>query len=180
MVDLMPTLHGPPSRTSGTASPSSSRTCSAVVGLIRPKRLADGAAMPALAGDRGEAAQQFERHRMPGHAQADGVLAAGHGVRHPGLLFQDQGQRAGPEGFHQLPGDGAPARPSGRRHRGRPDGRSAGDRPGGPWRRILATAAGLAASAPGRRPSRSGWRPVRRRAAGRRHAGNQCPTGHRP
>ncbi len=106
MVDSMPTLHGPPSRISGTRSPSSSATCSAVVGLMRPKRLADGAAMPGmLALGPGKAAQQFKRHRMAGHAQADGILAAGHGIGHPGLLLQDQGQRAGPEGFHQFPGD---------------------------------------------------------------------------
>ncbi len=42
---------------------------------------------------------------MTGDAQANGILAAGHGVRHPGLLFQNQGQRAGPESFHQLPGN---------------------------------------------------------------------------
>ena len=60
----------------------------------------------ALALGAGKAAQQLKRHRMAGHAQADGILAAGHGIGYPGLLFQDQGQRAGPEGFHQLPGDG--------------------------------------------------------------------------
>ena len=37
---------GPPSRIMLTCPPSSSRTCSAVVGLMRPKRFADGAAMP--------------------------------------------------------------------------------------------------------------------------------------
>ena len=58
-----------------------------------------------FAGSGGKAAQQFERDRVAGNAQADRVLAAGHGRRHPGLLFQDQRQRAGPESFHQFPGD---------------------------------------------------------------------------
>ncbi len=175
MVDSMPTLHGPPSRISGTRSPSSSATCAAVVGLMRPKRLADGAAMPAmLALGTGEAAQQFERDRMAGHAQADGILPAGDGVGHPGLLLQDQRQRAGPEGFHQLPGD--------RWHLLGPvvDGIVAGQMDdqrvvgrAGPWRRkSWPPPPGWRHPPPGRRPSRSGWRPVRRRAAGRRRAGN--------
>ena len=46
MVDSTPTAHGPPSSTRSTSSPRSARTWSAVVGLTRPKRLADGAAMP--------------------------------------------------------------------------------------------------------------------------------------
>ena len=41
----MPTGHGPPSRISATLSPSSAATCAAVVGLTRPERLADGAAI---------------------------------------------------------------------------------------------------------------------------------------
>ena len=46
MVDSTPIVHGPPSRTRSTSSPRSARTCSAVVGLTWPKRLAEGAAMP--------------------------------------------------------------------------------------------------------------------------------------
>ena len=46
IVDSMPTGQAPPSRIRPTASPRSSATCAAVVGEIRPKRLADGAAMP--------------------------------------------------------------------------------------------------------------------------------------
>ena len=46
MVDSRPIWLSPPSSTTRTASPNSSRTCSARVGLTRPKRLADGAAMP--------------------------------------------------------------------------------------------------------------------------------------
>ena len=48
MVDSTPTADGPPSSTSGTASPSPLRTCAARLGLIRPKRLADGAASPVM------------------------------------------------------------------------------------------------------------------------------------
>ena len=46
IVLSMPTSLSPPSSTIGTASPNSSRTCAADVGLMRPKRLADGAASP--------------------------------------------------------------------------------------------------------------------------------------
>jgi hypothetical protein len=46
MVLSMPTSHAPPSTIIATFVPRSSRTCRAVVGEIRPKRLAEGAAMP--------------------------------------------------------------------------------------------------------------------------------------
>jgi hypothetical protein len=47
IVDSMPTAQRPPSRISRcTARRVRSRTCAASVGLMRPKRLADGAAMP--------------------------------------------------------------------------------------------------------------------------------------
>ena len=46
IVDSMPTAQAPPSRIIATASPRSSATCCAVVGEMRPKRLAEGAAMP--------------------------------------------------------------------------------------------------------------------------------------
>ena len=46
IVLSMPTAHAPPSTISATRSPRSSATCCAVVGEIRPNRLADGAAMP--------------------------------------------------------------------------------------------------------------------------------------
>ena len=59
-----------------------------------------------LSGNGGEGAQQTERDRVAGHAQADGILAASDGIRHPGLLFENQGQRAGPEGFHEFPRHG--------------------------------------------------------------------------
>ena len=40
IVDSTPTRQGPPSSTTSTRSPSSARTCAAVVGLSRPKRFA--------------------------------------------------------------------------------------------------------------------------------------------
>jgi hypothetical protein len=82
-------------------SPNSSwRTWAAVVGLIRPKRFAEGAAIPACSpATAAKRSQQFERDGMIGHPQADGILAAGDGIRHPGLLPENQGQRSGPEGF---------------------------------------------------------------------------------
>ena len=59
---------------------------------------------PATTG--GEAAQQFKRQRMTGNTQTDRLLPASHCIRYPGLLFQNQGQRARPESFHQFPGKG--------------------------------------------------------------------------
>ena len=44
-VDSIPTVHGPPSSIISTRPPSSLMTCSAWVGLIRPERLALGAAI---------------------------------------------------------------------------------------------------------------------------------------
>lgn len=44
MVDSIPWQQGPPSSMKGIRPPSSLITCSAVVGLIRPNRLALGAA----------------------------------------------------------------------------------------------------------------------------------------
>lgn len=56
-------------------------------------------------GDAGaEGAQQLERHRMIGHPQPDGVLAAGDEVWNALVLLEDQGERAGPEGPRE--GDG--------------------------------------------------------------------------
>ncbi len=46
MVDSTPTEHGPPSSTTSTSVPRSARTWAAVVGLTRPNRLAEGAAIP--------------------------------------------------------------------------------------------------------------------------------------
>ena len=74
MADSMPMRAAPPSSTS-SASPNSSATCAAVVGLTRPKRLALGAAMPGTPASarRGE---QGVGDRMRRAAQADRRLAA--------------------------------------------------------------------------------------------------------
>jgi hypothetical protein len=48
IVDSMPIEHGPPSSTRSTESPKSLMTCSALVGLTRPKRFADGATTASL------------------------------------------------------------------------------------------------------------------------------------
>ena len=59
---------------------------------MRPKRLADGAAMPPP-----NAAQKRARDRVRRHAQPDAVLAAGDGIVHVRRARQDQRQRPGPE-----------------------------------------------------------------------------------
>ena len=94
MVDSTPTRHGPPSSTTPTSAPRSARTCAAVVGLTRPKRLADGAATPPP-----NASSRLERERMIGHAHADRVAAAGHLRRRraAGLRAHDDRERARPE-----------------------------------------------------------------------------------
>ncbi len=91
MVDSTPTRHGPPSSTRSTSAPRSSRTSAAVVGLTRPKRLADGAATSPA-----EGAQQLERERLVGYAQPDGGEPTGHRVGHALGPGHDHGQRAGP------------------------------------------------------------------------------------
>ena len=101
MVDSTPTRHGPPSSTRSTASPRSATTSAAVVGLTRPKRLADG---------RGHAVadrlEQLQGERVVGHPQADGVTAAGDGVGRLGAAPQQHGERARPEGVGQQVGLG--------------------------------------------------------------------------
>ena len=75
-----------PSRISATRSPDFSRTCPAVVGLMRLKpvgRRRSGCSM--LAGDGGQKRRSSsERDRVAGNAQVDGVPPAGHGRQHPG------------------------------------------------------------------------------------------------
>jgi hypothetical protein len=100
MVDSMPTSQAPPSSTSRLVA-------ELVVHVLRRGR-ADAAeavgAGPGHAGHAGLGAgqQQRLRHRMRRAAQADGVLPAGGGGADAGLARQDQRQRAGPEGLHQL------------------------------------------------------------------------------
>ena len=92
MVDSSPIWHSPPSSITRTASPSSSRTCSARVGDKPPV---------AVGGRRGDAAaeggQQLLRHRVRRHADGDGVLAAGDDVVHVAGARQHHGQRSRPE-----------------------------------------------------------------------------------
>ena len=89
------------------ASPRSSTTCAAVVGLTRPKRFADGAAMPAA-----EAVEQLERQRVRWHADPDGRPPTGDDVEHAVAAFEEHRERTRPAG------GGEDAR--GRRDRTRP------------------------------------------------------------
>ena len=139
---------------SATASPSSSRTCAASVGLIRPKRLADGAATPLIAwrpptGLR-VGAQQAKRDRMRRYANTDRLLAAGHRVRNLRRALENQRQRPPARRLRQDPRRPAEYRsPSGQDKPRRRGARSVDDRRGRPLAaKILATASGLAASAP--------------------------------
>ena len=68
MVDSRPTCAGPASSIRPDCSPSSASTSCAVVGLMRPERLAEGAAS-----GRPKARISFERHRMTRHAQRNGL-----------------------------------------------------------------------------------------------------------
>jgi hypothetical protein len=80
----------------------------ASVGLMRPKRLADGAATPhrppTPAAGLGKGPQQRQRQRVRRHAQTDRLLAAGDDAWVPPGAPEDQRQRPGPEGFGQFPG----------------------------------------------------------------------------
>ena len=108
MVDSTPTSHGPPSSTRSMSSPRSARTWSAVVGLTRPKRLAEGAATPAgrFAPASRERPQQGPGDRVVRHAEADRRAPAGDGVGHRRGPFEQQGQGSGPERVGQQPGRG--------------------------------------------------------------------------
>ena len=136
-------------------------------GDTRPKRLADGAAMPAA-----EAGEQVERQRVGRHAQADGVAAAGDDVEHVRGAGHEHRQRPRPARRRQAGrGRAAPRRPTPAADRPRRGGRSTGDRPGGPWRRRSAGPPPRSTRRHrARTPSRSGWRPARRCAARRARA----------
>ena len=95
---------------------------------MRPKRLADGAAMPSP-----NAREQRARNGMRGHAQPDAVLAAGDEIRRVSRARQDQRQRPGPErGGQRARAVGKRARPVRHVRERREDERSADDRRGGP------------------------------------------------
>jgi hypothetical protein len=70
-----------------------------VVGLTLPNLLADGAAtppLPPLKALQQAMATGCDGQRMPT------VLAAGDGIGNVRVALEDQRQRAGPEGLHQL------------------------------------------------------------------------------
>ena len=94
-VDSSPIGHGPPSRISGDfRRPNSAATCGAVVGLTRPERLAEGAAIgrPAARSSAcatGCAGARTASVSRPALASSDTPLSS--------RRRQHQGQRAGPE-----------------------------------------------------------------------------------
>ncbi len=97
IVDSIPTAHGPPSRMIDSASPRSSATCCAVVGEMRPKRLADGAAIPPPNSARSARATGCEGTRMP-TLSCPPVID----VRDVRRARQDQRQRPRPESRGEL------------------------------------------------------------------------------
>ena len=142
---------------------------SAVVGLTRPNRFADGAAMPAA-----ERVEQRERERLVGHAQPDGVAAAGDlvGDARRGAAH-DERERSGPERVGERARRRARRRPPTRRARPAARGaRSPGGRPDGPSPRTggAARPAFVGVGSRARTRSRSGTRPARRAAAPRPRA----------
>ena len=138
------------------------RRARAVVGEIRPKRFADGAAMPPP-----KAASSARATGCDGTRKPDAVLAAGDGVGDVRRARQDERQRAGPErGGQAARGIRHRARPVRDVGRLAPDARSPGDPPGGPSpRRSGAPRRRCRRPRPARRPSRSETRRARRRAA---------------
>ena len=103
MADSMPMRAAPPSST-GSASPNSSATCAAVVGLTRPKRFALGAAMPATPASPAPR-EQGVGDRMRRAAQADRRLAGGGGGGDAGPARDDHRQRPGPERLDRVARD---------------------------------------------------------------------------
>ena len=93
IVDSTPTRLGPPSSTTSTSSPRSARTCAAVVGLTRPKRFADGAAMPPPNASSNASATGWSGTRRPTVGATAG-RRVGDAV---GPLAQHERERTGPE-----------------------------------------------------------------------------------
>ena len=98
IVDSTPTVLAPPSRTSGTSSPSSARTAAAVVGLTRPNRFADGAASPPPNAASSSRATGCPGTRRPTVSRPP-VTSSGTA----GRARDHQGQRTGPERRGQRP-----------------------------------------------------------------------------
>ena len=100
MVDSTPTAHGPASSTAAirpSRPPSGSRTCSALVGLMRPGGIGRGRR------ERAGRGEHRLRRGMGRHAQRDGRQSGGDERRDAGTgaQWQDQSQGAGPEGLRQ-------------------------------------------------------------------------------
>ena len=93
IVDSTPTRLAPPSSTKSTSAPRSARTCAALVGLTRPKRLADGAAMPPAKCPSSASATGWSGTRRPTVGASTGRRVRDH-VR---ALAEHQRQRPGPE-----------------------------------------------------------------------------------
>ena len=123
--------------------PRSATTCSAVVGLTRPKRLADGAAMPA------RPRQELLGHGVSRHAHARPCRDPRSRRRAPARRGEQQRQRTRPARVGEDGGARRDRRPPSRRaSRGR-CGRSAGGRAGRSLTaKIRSTARGSSASAP--------------------------------
>ena len=88
-VDSRPSEQGPPSRMSGMRPSSSSRTCAAAVGEMRPKRFALGAATGVA-----ETGENGAEERMRAHAYGDRGQAGGYDIRDDGAAGEDEGERA--------------------------------------------------------------------------------------
>jgi hypothetical protein len=69
------------------------------------RRCGDAAHAGQPAAGTGIGAQQVQCQGVRRHPQADTVLTAGDDFRHCRRALEDQGQRAGPEGFREFPGD---------------------------------------------------------------------------
>ena len=165
IVDSIPTAHAPPSSICATASPRSSATCRAVVGEMRPKRLADGAAMPPPKARSSARATGCDGTRKPTLSWPPVTTSAD-----AGRARQDQRQRSRPEGRRKLPRPfGHRRAPTARVALCRTSARSPDGRRGGPWRQIsCAPRPDCPRRRRGRRPFRSGTRRACRRAGGRR------------
>ena len=171
-VDSTPTSHAPASRMASMRPSRSARTCSAVVGLVCPKRLALGAATGTPAAAIRAMATGCEGSRSPAFSrpavQTSGILR---------VARQQHRQRAGPEGFGKTFGSLRPRQGQARaRQPHPPHERSPGPSADAAWRQR--------SSPPPRRPGH--WLPARRRSrwemppARRRAESQRPPAGQGP